>query len=123
MGDHKQKHGDERVEYGVREKVPQGIFVSLEFCVDPIEIAPQFLQFGHNILDFEKHRAGHAQVSRTMLARDGLILDGFGTKGAFHLQLSELSAFHDGLDFLMSFAQLIPNDVAFAQEIVALGDQ
>src|SRR5689334_5820816 len=58
--------------------------VALEPGVETIELAREPLEIRDDVLDLQKHRPGHAQVARAMLADDRFILDGLGAERAFH---------------------------------------
>jgi hypothetical protein len=64
-----------------------------------IEFSAQPVEFGSDFLDFQHYRAGYPQIAGAVLARNGLIPDGFGAEGALHqtnryflLRLSSSSA-------------------------------
>ena len=56
----------------------------IKFRVNIIEFSAQPVELGNDFLDFQHYRAGYPQIAGAVLARNGLIPDGFGAEGALH---------------------------------------
>src|SRR5262249_35809914 len=84
VGDHEQRRGNNDIKNRARPKISQRMLVSLQPGICPIEITPEPLKIGDEMLDFEKQWAHDPQIARTMLASDGFILDCFCTEWTFH---------------------------------------
>ncbi|WP_246773942.1 hypothetical protein [Bradyrhizobium diazoefficiens] len=86
MRDRQQDGRKDDVEQGMRPEIAQRIPVPFEPDIDPVEIAPEPVQLGNDILDLEKRRPHDAQIARAVLARNGFVLDRLGTERALHRQ-------------------------------------
>src|SRR5260221_10491548 len=71
----------------------------IKFRVKIIGFSAQPVELGNDFLDFQHYRTGYPQIAGAVLARNGLIPDGFGAEGALHqtdryflLRLSSSSA-------------------------------
>ena len=71
----------ERFEEANQKKPDDG---QLEPDLDAVELAPEPVDIGDDLLDLEQHRPDDAQVARAVLADDRFVLDGFGAKRAIH---------------------------------------
>src|SRR3569623_2248703 len=70
----------------MRPEIAQRILVALEPNVDAVEVAPQPVQVGNDVIDLEKHRPHDAQIARAVLARNGLVHDRLGAERTLHRQ-------------------------------------
>jgi hypothetical protein len=86
--------------------MPKGISVALQSRIDAIEVPPQPIELGNDIVNFEQHRPHDAEVTCAVLARDCFILDVLGAEGTFHL-LKWFPAASNHLDLLSRAPQFI----------------
>src|SRR6202022_609255 len=84
MCGNKKSGGHDHIQRDQGGGIADRILCSLQPRACSIQIASEFIQLCNDVLNFEKHGANDAQISRTMLASKGFILDGFGAERTFH---------------------------------------